>query len=130
MNNITETMSDYSTGQAKTRTSLRRKSLMATGVGNLLEWFDWTIYTVASVYIAAALFDKSNATSALLNTLAVFAAGFLLRPIGAIFFGILAPIWCFMNGHKGLGIKFIIAFVCYLIGAGLGMGGAIANMPQ
>ncbi len=90
MNNITETMSGYSTGQAKTRTSLRRKSLMATGVGNLLEWFDWTIYTVASVYIAAALFDKSNATSALLNTLAVFAAGFLLRPIGGIFFGILA----------------------------------------
>jgi MHS family alpha-ketoglutarate permease-like MFS transporter len=90
MNNITETWSDQAVGQGKTRKSLRRKSLLATGVGNLLEWFDWTIYTVASVYIAAALFDKSNATSALLSTLAVFAAGFLLRPIGGIFFGILA----------------------------------------
>jgi len=59
-----------------------------------------------------------------------FKSGQTLWGVLTIFFGILAPIWCFMNGHKGLGIKFIIAFVCYLIGAGLGMGGAIANMPQ
>ena len=39
MNNITETLSDRTIGHGKTRTSLRKKSLIATGVGNLLEWF-------------------------------------------------------------------------------------------
>lgn len=68
----------------------RRRSLLASGVGNLLEWYDWTIYAVASVYIAAALFDNSDPTSALLATLAVFAVGFVSRPIGGFFFGPLA----------------------------------------
>lgn len=90
MNNMTETLPGSVAYAAPDATRLRRKSLLATGVGNLLEWFDWTLYTVASVYIASALFDKSNPTSALLATLAVFAAGFLLRPLGGIVFGILA----------------------------------------
>lgn len=68
----------------------KKKSLIAGGVGNLLEWFDWTIYAVGSVYIAAALFDKSDPTSALLNTLAVFAVGFISRPLGGFVFGPLA----------------------------------------
>ncbi|WP_048765756.1 MFS transporter [Acinetobacter sp. 243_ASPC] len=67
-----------------------KKSLIASGVGNLLEWYDWTIYAVASVYIASALFDKTDPTSALLNTLAVFAVGFVSRPIGGFVFGPLA----------------------------------------
>ena len=58
-----------------------------------------------------------------------FKSGQTLWGVLSIFFGILAPIWCFMNGQKGLGIKFIIAFVLYLIGIGLATGGAIANMP-
>lgn len=66
------------------------RSLAASIVGNLLEWYDWTIYTVTSVYIAAAMFDKNDPTSALLNTLAVFAVGFISRPIGGFFFGPLA----------------------------------------
>lgn len=68
----------------------KRKSLVACGIGNLLEWFDWTIYAVASVYIADALFDKTDHTSALLNTLAVFAVGFVSRPVGGFVFGPLA----------------------------------------
>lgn len=65
-----------------------------------------------------------------------FKSGQTLWGVLSIFFAILAPIWCFMNGHKSLGIKFIIAFVVYLIGFGLTMGGAIAAsgglppMPQ
>lgn len=90
MNNNTETLSSLSDIASKPHLNLRKKSLFATGVGNLLEWFDWTVYTVASIYIAAAMFDKSNPTSALLSTLAVFAAGFLFRPLGGIVFGNLA----------------------------------------
>ncbi|MCB1203663.1 MAG: hypothetical protein KDN18_05345 [Verrucomicrobiae bacterium] len=62
-----------------------------------------------------------------------FKSGQTLWGVLTIFIGILAPIWCFMNGHKSLGIKFIIAFVCYLIGFGISFGGAMAqmqNMPQ
>ncbi|KAB1656026.1 MFS transporter [Pseudoclavibacter chungangensis] len=69
---------------------LQRKSLLAMSVGNTLEWYDWTVYTVASVYIAAALFESGDPLSALLQTLAVFAIGFLARPLGGIVFGRIA----------------------------------------
>ncbi len=57
-----------------------------------------------------------------------FKSGQTLWGVLSIFFAILAPIWCFMNGHKSLGMKFIIAFVIYLVGFGLTMGG-MATMP-
>ena len=58
-----------------------------------------------------------------------FKSGQTLWGVLSIFFGILAPIWCFMNGQKSLGIKFIVAFVLYLIGAGNAAGGLVASMP-
>ncbi|WP_052763967.1 MFS transporter [Microvirga massiliensis] len=63
------------------------RSLRAAAVGNLLEWFDWTLYGTFAVYLAANFFDKTNSTSALLSVLAVFAVGFIARPIGGIVFG-------------------------------------------
>lgn len=68
----------------------RLRSLAASSSGNLLEWFDWTIYGVFSPYIAAALFSPRDPASALLATLAVFAVGFVFRPLGGIIFGALA----------------------------------------
>lgn len=65
----------------------RLKSLRAVAVGNALEWFDWTLYATFSVYLARNLFEKSDARSALLSTLAVFAVGFFARPIGGLVFG-------------------------------------------
>lgn len=70
--------------------NLKKKSLIAAGVGNVLEWFDWAIYAVFSTYIASALFDKSDFISSMLSTLAVFAVGFIMRPLGGWFFGKLA----------------------------------------
>ena len=69
---------------------LRRKSLIATGLGNTLEWYDWTIYAVFAPYIAKAMFDTQDPFSALLSTLAIFAVGFISRPLGGIVFGALA----------------------------------------
>jgi MFS transporter, MHS family, alpha-ketoglutarate permease len=66
------------------------KSLVASGVGNVLEWYEWSAYAVFSPFIAAALFEKSDPASGLLATLGVFAVGFLVRPIGGIVFGIVA----------------------------------------
>ena len=65
----------------------RVKSLRAAGIGNALEWFDWTLYATFSVYLASNLFDKTDARSAMLATLAVFAVGFVARPIGGLLFG-------------------------------------------
>jgi MHS family alpha-ketoglutarate permease-like MFS transporter len=65
-------------------------SLRATIIGNALEWFDWTIYATFSPYIARALFAPTDSVSALLQTLAIFAVGFIARPIGGIVFGRLA----------------------------------------
>lgn len=45
-----------------------------------------------------------------------FKSGDTLWGVLSIFIGILAPIWCFMNGHKSLGMKFVIAFVIYMVG--------------
>ncbi|MFJ1472495.1 MFS transporter [Massilia orientalis] len=69
---------------------MRTRSMVATSLGNGLEWFDWTIYAVFSTYIAKALFNPADPKSALLSTLAVFAVGFVSRPLGGIFFGRLA----------------------------------------
>lgn len=66
------------------------RSLRAAIAGNLLEWFDWTLYALFSTYIAASFFDTGDPTSALLSTLLVFAGGFLARPIGGLVFGRLA----------------------------------------
>jgi len=75
---------------AASTTTAQRRSLRAAAMGNILEWFDWTLYAVFSTYLAAHLFDNSEPASALLATLAVFAVGFLARPIGALLFGRLA----------------------------------------
>ncbi len=93
MDNISTTITTQPTNllvESEISEATKKRSLIASTVGNLLEWYDWTIYAVASVYIAAALFDKTDPTSALLNTLAVFAVGFISRPLGGFIFGPLA----------------------------------------
>ena len=67
-----------------------KKSLGASLIGQLLEWFEWSSYAVFAPFIAAAFFDKSDPTSALLATFGVFAVGFLVRPLGGIVFGRIA----------------------------------------
>lgn len=68
----------------------KKKSLFASAVGNVLEWYEWSAYAVFAPFIAAVVFDSSNPVSALLSTLAVFAVGFLMRPLGGIVFGRIA----------------------------------------
>jgi len=65
-------------------------SIMAASSGNLVEWFDFYVYAFSALYFASAFFPKSNPTVQLLNTAGVFAAGFLMRPIGGWLFGRIA----------------------------------------
>lgn len=68
----------------------KRRSMFASTIGNVLEWYEWSAYAVFAPFIAAAMFDSKDPVSALLSTLAVFAVGFLMRPLGGIVFGRIA----------------------------------------
>lgn len=56
-------------------------------VGNLIEWYDWYVYAAFAVYFSSEFFPKGDPTIQLLNTAAVFAVGFLMRPIGSLLLG-------------------------------------------
>ncbi|MDH6248959.1 MHS family dicarboxylic acid transporter PcaT-like MFS transporter [Polynucleobacter sphagniphilus] len=65
-------------------------AIFAASSGNLVEWFDFYVYAFCAVYFAHIFFPKADPTVQLLNTAGVFAAGFLMRPIGGWLFGRLA----------------------------------------
>lgn len=68
----------------------RIRAIISGSVGNLVEWYDWYAYSAFSLYFAPVFFPKSDATAQLLNTAGIFAVGFLMRPVGGWFFGLLA----------------------------------------
>src|SRR5687768_6387856 len=61
--------------------------IAASSVGTLIEWYDFYIFGSLATVIASQFFPKTNPTAALLSTLATFAAGFIVRPFGALVFG-------------------------------------------
>jgi MHS family proline/betaine transporter-like MFS transporter len=63
------------------------KVIAASSVGTLIEWYDFYIFGSLSTIIAQKFFPSENPTAALLSTLATFAAGFIVRPFGALVFG-------------------------------------------
>ena len=71
-------------------TSSRIKSIFSGSVGNMVEWYDWYVYAAFSLYFAQVFFPKDDLTAQLLNTAAIFAVGFLMRPIGGWIFGMYA----------------------------------------
>ncbi len=68
----------------------RIKAIFGGSVGNLVEWYDWYVYSAFALYFAKSFFPAGDATAQLLNTAAVFAAGFLVRPIGSWLMGVYA----------------------------------------
>ena len=67
-----------------------RRAVRGAAIGNTVEWYDFAIYSTLATYIAARFFPSGDDTAALLNTFAVFAAAFFMRPLGGFFFGPLA----------------------------------------
>lgn len=68
------------------------KVITASSLGTLIEWYDFYIFGSLATVIAGQFFPKINPTAALLSTLATFAAGFIVRPFGALVFGRLGDI--------------------------------------
>ncbi|MFN7608857.1 MAG: MFS family transporter [Ralstonia sp.] len=65
-------------------------AIVGASSGNLVEWFDFYVYAFSALYFAPAFFPSGDRTTQLLNTAGVFAAGFLMRPIGGWLFGRIA----------------------------------------
>lgn len=76
--------------EAPTRALTRgeeRQVVLASTVGTLFEWYDFFVYGSLATFVSAVLFPPNNPTAALLASLAALAAGFIVRPIGALLFG-------------------------------------------
>ncbi len=69
-----------------------RRVIAASSVGTMIEWYDFYIFGMLSTTISSQFFPKDNPTAGLLSTLAIFAAGFIVRPFGALFFGRLGDV--------------------------------------
>jgi MHS family alpha-ketoglutarate permease-like MFS transporter len=65
----------------------RIRSIVGGSVGNLVEWYDWYVYSAFALYFAGSFFPPANPTAQLLNAAAVFAVGFLMRPVGGWLMG-------------------------------------------
>src|SRR5690606_42135193 len=65
----------------------RLRSIFSGSVGNLVEWYDWYVYAAFSLYFAEGFFPGGDRTSQLLKTAAIFAVGFLMRPLGGWLLG-------------------------------------------
>lgn len=65
----------------------RFRSIFSGSVGNLVEWYDWYVYAAFSLYFAKTFFPQGDQNSQLLNTAAIFAVGFLMRPLGGWLLG-------------------------------------------
>jgi MHS family alpha-ketoglutarate permease-like MFS transporter len=81
-----------STGETAQPMSLwaRIRAIAGGSAGNLVEWYDWFAYSAFSLYFARSFFPQGDQTAQLLQTAAVFAVGFLMRPVGAWLMGLYA----------------------------------------
>ena len=64
-----------------------KRVIFASSLGTVFEWYDFYLYATLAPFFAALFFPAGNATAALLSAFAAYAAGFLVRPFGAIIFG-------------------------------------------
>jgi MHS family alpha-ketoglutarate permease-like MFS transporter len=124
-------------------TASRIKSIVGGSLGNLVEWYDWYVYSAFSLYFAHAFFPSGNQTAELLDTAGVFAIGFLMRPIGGWLMGTFADkrgrktaltysvllmslgslIIAVIPGYKQIGIAAPIILVLARVIQGISVGG-------
>jgi len=85
----------------------RLKSIIGGSAGNLVEWYDFYAYAALTIYFAPAFFPKEDPTAQLLSAAAIFAVGFLMRPIGAWIMGIYGD----RHGRKA-GLALSVGLMC------------------
>ena len=88
-----------------------RRVIIAASVGNVIEWYDFYIFGSLAAILSVKFFEKSHPVAALLSTIALFTAGFLIRPLGAFLFG-----W--MGDRIGRKYTFLVTLSGMAIGTG------------
>ncbi|MGB3006521.1 MAG: MFS transporter [Chitinophagaceae bacterium] len=91
-----------------------RKVIAASSLGTMIEWYDFYIFGMLAKTISTQFFPEGNTTAALLSTLAIFAAGFIVRPFGALVFGRLGDL--IGRKHTFLLTLILMGFSTFLIG--------------
>jgi len=119
------------------------RSIVGGSLGNLVEWYDWYVYTAFSIYFSGAFFPSGSQVAGLINTAGIFAIGFLMRPIGGWVMGSFADkkgrktaltlsvllmsagslIVAIVPGYKQIGVAAPIVLVIARIIQGLSVGG-------
>ena len=130
-------------GSARPMTREERKVIFASSLGTVFEWYDFYLYGSLAAVITAQFFSGVNATAAFIFALLAFAAGFAVRPFGAIFFGRLGDIigrkYTFLvtimimglstfivgmlPNYAAIGIAAPIILICLRLLQGLALGG-------
>jgi len=85
----------------------RLRNIIGGSAGNLVEWFDWYAYAAFTLYFAPVFFPKGDSTAQLLSSAAIFAVGFLMRPVGAWIMGVYAD----RKGRKA-GLTLSVTLMC------------------
>lgn len=85
----------------------RLRNILGGSAGNLVEWFDWYAYSAFTLYFAPVFFPKGDRTAQLLAAAAIFAVGFLMRPVGAWIMGVYSD----RKGRKA-GLTLSVALMC------------------
>lgn len=124
------------------------RDFIKTSFGNILEWYDFTIYGLFAIGISRTFFDTNNKFIALILVFATFAAGFVARPVGSIIFGIIGDkygkhyavnlsIWLMavptaliglLPGYQQIGIAAPLLLVMLRICQGLSAGGQFSGL--
>jgi MHS family alpha-ketoglutarate permease-like MFS transporter len=100
----------------------RLKNILGGSAGNFVEWFDWFAYSAFAIYFSRAFFPAGDQTAQLLSTAAIFAVGFIARPVGALVFGAYAD-----RAGRRAALTLSVAMMCggslliALIPTGLGL---------
>jgi len=125
----------------------KRKLVLTSGVANTFEWYDYALFGHFAPIIGQKFFPDNDPSIALLQVLLVFAVGYLMRPMGGIFFGIIGDKWgrktslslaimCmaiptaaigFLPTYQTLGISSTVAMIIFRMLQGLSMGGALTG---
>ena len=88
-----------------------RKVILAAAGGNVIEWYDFYIFGSLAAILSVKFFEKSHPVAALLSTIALFTAGFLVRPLGALVFG-----W--LGDRVGRKYTFLVTLTGMALGTG------------
>jgi MFS transporter, MHS family, alpha-ketoglutarate permease len=85
----------------------RLRNIIGGSAGHLVEWFDWYAYAAFTLYFAPAFFPQGDDTAQLLSAAAIFAVGFLMRPVGAWLMGVYSD----RRGRKA-GLTLSVTLMC------------------